>query len=657
MKAFAWLAFLVLVAQAHSAASSNATEGGNITLLNLSLAQNNSTWYGICGSVSGSAFSNVTINATPGAVECIFTFATGSSGCSNGVNSTFLLFSNSSANFTALSAGNLTVLDSFINSENESGTATFTSSRTFQTSGWGNITSVPSTYTEPSSPQDFPEGYLQDSAGNLVFITPAVSDKTGFNGSLYDFQAILPTNGGQNTTYYLRVDLGCNAANETPSPPPTPSPGGGGTFVTPGFSIPYFAAVPPITLPAKPPTALDIRVLRFSPFREVGAGESAVINPLIENPTGSFMTISIGLSGPEAALATPSQNVLLAPGEKKTVPFSIRLPPDMPPGYYAFSVLLSFNDTSITYPAIVRVVPSYRIGEPVVRRQFMLDYENNETLVILAVTNRGTELISHLQIFETLPEKLASLSEAIKFTTETGTIGGDIAGTIKGPDIRWDVQNIHPDESRAIFYRVPKLLTDLSEYQAWNVAQLVAIQGGGPDIQLRNLQAPSLLPGERGELTVSLFNAGVVDREVELGIVPPTGWKANPSSLSLTVPFREVETVSFVLGSPASAAAGTYGFTLHVSYADVFYDKFAYVYVNRPIVEIFAPPIADQLSAFLGANAVLVVFALVAGGLLLAGLFFAYRTLNQPRFDEGRLSDMQNLQRMFDQKMGKKKGL
>src|SRR3989344_3261159 len=167
-----WLIFLFSLASLQSAAGSNLTEGGNITLSNITLAQSNSTWHGICGAVSGSAFSNVTINATPGTVDCAFTIATGSSGCAAGANSTNLLLSNSSQNFTTLSAGNLPALDDFINRGTQNGSNTFTSSRTFETAGWGSITSVPTAYTEPASQQDFPLGYLNDADGNLVFITP-----------------------------------------------------------------------------------------------------------------------------------------------------------------------------------------------------------------------------------------------------------------------------------------------------------------------------------------------------------------------------------------------------------------------------------------------------------------------------------------------------
>ena len=312
-------------------------------------------------------------------------------------------------------------------------------------------------------------------------------------------------------------------------------------------------------------------VLRFSPFGEASAGEQLVFNPLIENPTSSFIIVSIGLTGPESALATREANVLLAPNEKKTIPFGINLPADMPPGYYAFSVLITFNDTNISYPAIIRVVPSYRIGQPTVRRQFLLDFENNETLVILTVTNHGEGLISHLQVFETLPAQLAGISDAIKFTSQTGTIAGDLAGTISGPDIRWDVENIHPDESRSIFYRVPRLITDLSEYPAWNLAELVSISAGGnTEILIRDMQTPTLLPGEKGEITLSLFNAAIVQRDVELEALTPSGWKTTPRSLSLSIPSRASEQVRIAVESPVLAAAGTYGFTLHLKYAETF---------------------------------------------------------------------------------------
>ena len=641
-------------------ADSFGTQGSNITFANITSGNASSTWYGLCGNVSGAAPSNVTLNATAGAINCSFTPATGSSSCSNGATFINLLFSNSSVNATTLAGGNLTVLDAFINRSSQNGTSTFITTATFQTAGYGNIGLVPTTYTNPSAAQDFPIGYLQDQSGNLVFITTVAAGKTGYNGSAVDFQAILPTKDGQNTTYYMGVDISCNNT-PPPPPPPPPAPGGGGNYlISPGVSIRYYATVPPANISPVPPNISQIRLLAFTPYREASPGDQVVVDPLLNNPSDAFVTVGVGLSGASAALSTPARNVLLAPHSKQTVPFSMNLPSDMPGGYYIFSVEISLNNSNVSYPTIIRVVPVYRVGEPVVHRQFLLDYENKETTVVLTVTNTAKDTIPHLQVFESLPSKLAGIASEINFTSEAGgNLGGDISGTMNGPNIRWDLENIHPSESRSIFYRIPGLVTDMTDYPTWNLAQIVSISSiGTTDILISGLLTPTMLPGDKGEMSMSLFNAGVLDRDVDVDIIPPAGWRVTPLTLTLSLPSRQSEDLKFLVESPSSSDAGTYGFTIRVKYSDTFYDKTAYLYINKPIVQVFAPPLTDQLTAFFGANILPIAFVLAAGSLMIAGLYFAFRFINSPRFDEGRLADMQNMERMFDQKIiGKKKGM
>ncbi|MCX6773058.1 MAG: NEW3 domain-containing protein [Candidatus Micrarchaeota archaeon] len=660
MKSTSCLVFFVLLASFQfAAAGSNATQGGNISLQNLTLANGTATWYGIFGNASSSAFSNVTVNATPGAADGPFTFSTGSANCANGYHILNFFFSNHSGNFTTLMPGSLATLDDFIASPAQNGTATFTSSKTFETAGFGNITSVPSTYTEPASLQNFPLGYLQDQDGNLVFIAPVAKQSLGFNGTTNDFQAILPTKNSQNTTYYMSVDMGCNSSAPPPPPPPPPTPSGGGSYtVSPGVTLPFYREVPRVQLPTVPPSVFNLRVLRFTSYREASAGDQVVVNPLIENPSGDFVTVNIGLSGAGSSLSSSAKNVLLAPHDKQTVPFSMNLPSDMPGGYYSFSVVVSFNNSNVSYPSIIRVVPTYRIGQPTVRRQFLLDYSTNETTVILTVTNTAAGTLPHLQVFESLPSQLAERSSEIKFSAEAGgNIGGDIAGVVQGPNIRWDLENIHSDESRSIFYRIPYLVTDTSEYPTWNVAQLVEINpASGTEILLRDLQTPSIAPGEKGEISMTLFNTGVVQRDVDVEVLPPAGWKITPRAVALTLASRESQKMAFFVESPQSTEAGTYGFTVSVKYADTAYDKLAFIYVNKPIVQFYAPPLSDQFTAFLGGNIIPVVFVVVAGALLVAGLYFSYRFINAPRYNESRLEDMQNMEQMFNQKIFKDPG-
>ncbi len=234
------LLFLILLSIAYAQVG---TEGGNVSAVNAS-QDSNSTWHGVCGQASASPFAPVTLTATPGNLTCL-TISTGSASCANGVDALFLLFSNSSTSIISLSRGNQTTLDDFIARNSQNATSTFTMSTTFDTGAFGTITGVPTTYTSSSIPATFRLGYLQDQADNLVFITGIVADQAGFNGSLFDFQLMLPTRNGTDVDYYLTVDLLCNPTNGTPPHPPT---GGGG-----GTHTPYWNQTGNITPPIEPP--------------------------------------------------------------------------------------------------------------------------------------------------------------------------------------------------------------------------------------------------------------------------------------------------------------------------------------------------------------------------------------------------------------------
>jgi len=232
------------------------TEGGNITHAELGGAVN-SSWHGVVGQADGAPPVFTTVNATPGQLTSLLVH-TNSSSCT-GPCPIYLLFSNSTTRITSLHRGNLTLLDQFINSENESATKTLLFSTTFTTANLGIITGVPTTYTFSPIPATFPLGYLQDQDGNLVFITAVVNHSRGFNGSFFDFQLMLPTNNGSSVMYYLTVDM----SPPTPPPPPPPPPhnpkepqGAGGTHT------PYYNQTTNITppIPPFPPnvTACDI---------------------------------------------------------------------------------------------------------------------------------------------------------------------------------------------------------------------------------------------------------------------------------------------------------------------------------------------------------------------------------------------------------------
>lgn len=216
---------------------------GNIINVNTSI-QVSSIWYSIVGEVSDASAIQFSIQASPGVVET-FEIPTGSNSCVGTIENLHIIFSNSSDQITNLYRGNLSLLDTFINSTNQSATSTFPFSTSYQTS-FGVITGVPTTYTYAQFPNTFRLGYLQDQNGNFIFITDVVENQFGFNGSVFDYQMILPTNGS-NITYYSSIDLTCIA----PTRPPT-SQGGGGGGGGSGIPIAQPPTEKPIVQPEEP---------------------------------------------------------------------------------------------------------------------------------------------------------------------------------------------------------------------------------------------------------------------------------------------------------------------------------------------------------------------------------------------------------------------
>ena len=189
------------------------TEGGNVSGVDAA-ANVTSAWHAVVGQTSGAAAVPLTIVATPDNIT-YHVINTGANSCTYGVSVLNLLFSNSSSSITSLSRGNLSVLDSFMNRIGDNGSSTLPLSTSFTTS-YGTITGVPTTYTNAHIANMFRMGYLNDQNGNIVMITPVVDDGQGYNGSLFDFQLMLPTQNISPTPYYLTVDLECKSKPHKP---------------------------------------------------------------------------------------------------------------------------------------------------------------------------------------------------------------------------------------------------------------------------------------------------------------------------------------------------------------------------------------------------------------------------------------------------------
>lgn len=638
-----FLAILFLMLPSLLFAGEVATGGGNITAVNLELSAGNTTWYASCGQASSEPVSTLSITAVPGNVSCR-TINTGSASCSAGPSMVNLIFSNSSFAITSLSAGSLSALDSFIGSHGfQDAAGTFSSSTAFNTSAYGTLSSVPTAYAYPAASQKFRTGYLQDQGGNIVFLAPVSYNQTGFNGSLMDFEALLPTRDNAATTYYVTVDLSCNPSSSQEQPS-----GGGQQPSTVSPSLVSFPFPPQVSIPSEPPSASQILVMRLSTFREVLAGDRIILNPLIENPTSEDVEISLRISGAGSSLSQPVENVLLAASDKKTIPLAVRVPTELKDGYYSLVLTVSAGDSEVSYPTILHVLPSFQSDQPVLRRHFSLDYEKGETLVSLTVTNSGGKHLPYLQVQESVPSALLEQAGVSSVSAEPGSFGEQGSAEVDGGEISWSLENLAPSSSRTLVYKIPVLLRDASSYAAWNLASLSMVEpASNREILIRDLQAPSLLPGEAGEIFMKLFNAGAVRRDVELDILGPQGWKLSPRSLSTTINSRDSNAISIQVQPPADAAAGTYGLTVRMKYLDTIFDRQVFIYVYAPTSEIFAPPITDQMAAWMGAHAATIA-AFVIGAALAGGMAYAaIRRLSLPRYSQERVDDLRVLERLY----------
>lgn len=219
------LIFLAGIAFAQVPGSAPA-QGGNITMVNLSVFNETQRWQGWVGTIFFvGPLAPPSVPAIGGEIN--FTQINVTSACTIPTSvSGFILFSNSSAAPTGLVAGNLTTLDTFTGGGPDKGSSTFTVNTTFTIGA--PITDVPTAYpyvNNGSQSTVFREGYLNDAGGNLVFAVEVNLNTQGYNASFFDYQALLPARNKTPATWYLTTDLQITC----PFVPPTGGGGGGGS--------------------------------------------------------------------------------------------------------------------------------------------------------------------------------------------------------------------------------------------------------------------------------------------------------------------------------------------------------------------------------------------------------------------------------------------
>ncbi|NYZ76761.1 hypothetical protein H0O02_00405 [Candidatus Micrarchaeota archaeon] len=206
-------AFVILLF-AGTAFAQIATEGGNVTQLNVSGTLNSTFWDGVYGEVVLGAATNYSYTVVGNGVARLNLVARDPNCTYTGLTM-HVIAVNGTTLTTPLSAGNLPQLDAFVGIGTENGSRTFTTTSTFSLT-YGTFVNVPTAYTyanNASSP-DFREGYLNDAAGNLVFVAVIVDNRPDWNGTTSDYQIMLPMNGTA-TNYTLWVDVNYTCQNGT----------------------------------------------------------------------------------------------------------------------------------------------------------------------------------------------------------------------------------------------------------------------------------------------------------------------------------------------------------------------------------------------------------------------------------------------------------
>ncbi|MFH1394101.1 MAG: hypothetical protein ABIH29_04430 [Candidatus Micrarchaeota archaeon] len=197
------------------------TEGGNVTQLEIMDNTSSYHWGGLYGDVvlgAGGTYNRTIAGNNISLLNMVGQVPPCPAGYT--VSGRHVLAVNGS-NFTLpLGPGNLGALDSFLSTENENGSSTFTSLSAF-TLSFGTFTNVPTSYlfANNATSADFREGYLTDAIGRMVFVTEVVNDRPNWMGGTSDYQLMLPTPNTTTTDYTLWLDVIYTC---------TPTGGGGG---------------------------------------------------------------------------------------------------------------------------------------------------------------------------------------------------------------------------------------------------------------------------------------------------------------------------------------------------------------------------------------------------------------------------------------------
>ncbi|GEM_PF-4478119 len=226
--------------------------------------------------------------------------------------------------------------------------------------------------------------------------------------------------------------------------------------------------LPLVNLITLPPELPQLKIIRYTAMKEMLAGENALVFPFVENPGSEAVSVNVMPIGSHFAWAEPVSNILISSKEKTSVAVPIKIPVGTLPGYYTLTIGLFVNNTNVSYPLIIKVLPNMEEGA-IVRRELSFDLAQNTSTITLSLTNLGSNTLEHVQLFDDIPKTFAPVLSQMDFATIPNQISDE------GGFVRWDFKNILPNEERKTFYSVSYMTQNLFTY-SWGITQVVIVE-------------------------------------------------------------------------------------------------------------------------------------------------------------------------------------
>jgi len=437
-----------------------------------------------------------------------------------------------------------------------------------------------------------------------------------------------------NYTAFANVSYGGTVSNTLfTSFTVEPSSPAAGILITPNVSVVVLSQPPQITLPPENEGLLSYPILK-----EMSPGDNALIFPLLENQGQAAIYANVIPSGSGVAFSSAVTGVLLPPDKPTSVVIPIHVPQDVPVGYYEMSIEYSLNGTNVSQPLIIHVVPPQAVGLSVYR-EISIDYPDNDSMVQLSAVNNEAGSIDHAEVLEQVPS--AFDMRGVSFTVPPTAMNGSL--------MRWDLVNLLPNETQALSYVLPGIPADLGLFTSWPPAQTLLIE---PDfyrnILIGGFETADIAPGEKGNYTLELFNAGPTDESVAAEITGADGWNLEPDSFNVTVPSRATTELNFSLTAPANATDPVYSFTVYLDYGGVQDQKTLLVPLNyENLMTLPQYPLSQQLLGWALRNAYLFVLAALACVIAFLAIRKGYAESRKPRYSKKRVDSMIQFQQMF----------